>query len=47
LRHAHGLTQRQIEEALDAQAELNGFAAEHLTAASLATCLTVPAHLRV
>jgi hypothetical protein len=47
LRHVHGLTQRQIEEALDAQAELDGLVAEYLTAASLATCLTVPAHLRV
>jgi hypothetical protein len=33
LRHAHGLMLWQIEEALDAQAELDGLIGEHLPAA--------------
>ncbi len=47
LRHAHGLAQRQIEQAFDTQAELDRFVAEHLAAPALATRLAVPVHLRI
>ncbi len=45
--HAHGLTQGQIEQALDAQAELDRLVAERLAAPSLAARLAMPAHRRV
>ena len=44
LRHAHGLAQRQIEEALDAQAELNRLVAERLATPAFAARLAVPIH---
>jgi hypothetical protein len=47
LRHAHGLAQRQIEEALDAQAELNRLVAERLAAPALPARLAVPIHRRI
>jgi len=47
LRHSHCLTQRQIKQALDRQAELNGLIAVLLRASPLATKFAVPAHLRV
>lgn len=47
LRHAYSLAQRQTEEALDAQAELNCLVAELLAASSLAARLAMPVHVRI
>ena len=47
LRHAHRLPQRQIEQALDGQAELNGRHAVLPAAASLAAGTAVSAHVLV
>jgi len=47
LRHTHGLAQRQIEQALDAQTELDRLVAEHLAAPALTAWLAVPVHRRV
>jgi len=47
LRQPHGLAQRQIEEALDAQAELDRLVAECLAASALAARLSMPVHHRV
>jgi len=47
LRHAHGLAQWQIEEALDAQAELDRPIAELLATPALAAWLAMPSHVRI
>lgn len=47
LHHTHGLAQRQIEEVLDAQAEMDRLLAEHLAAPALAVWLAMPGHVRI
>jgi hypothetical protein len=47
LRHPHRLTQRQIEQALDGQAELDRRLAVLWTAATLAAGTAVPAQILV
>ena len=45
--HAHHLTRGKLEQALDCQAELDRRLAVLLTAALLAACTAVPAHVLV
>jgi len=47
LRHAHGLAQRQIEQAFDAQAELDRLIAKRLAAPAFAARLAMPLHCRI
>ena len=47
LHHAHGLTEREIEQAFDRQAERNGCIAEGRRTSSFAERRAVPAHVSV
>jgi hypothetical protein len=47
LRHPHGPAQRQIEQALHTQAELDRLVAERLAARALATWLAMSVHVRI
>jgi len=47
LRHAYSQAQRQTEETLDAQAELDCLVTKFLAASSLASRLAMPVHVRI